>query len=238
MPSLNKIVLIGRLTRDPEQRTSTSGLTISTFTIAVDRQYKDSQSGERKTDFFRCKAFRQTADFIGQYVTKGRLVAVDGRVEINEVVGQDGAKRYFTDVVCDRVELLESREAAGGGGGYDDNEGDSYQAAAPRPAPKPQPRDDDNGYFDDDEEPAPRAARAAAPGSAQRPGSQSGSRAQTGARRIELPRRRFRRQRPVRRRINRPNKANRASGSPFQHNRRESRTFSPHPLPQGEGTMR
>ena len=169
MPSLNKIVLIGRLTRDPEQRTSTSGLTISTFTIAVDRQYKDSQTGERKTDFFRCKAFRQTADFVGQYVTKGRLVAVDGRVEINEVVGQDGAKRYFTDVACDRVELLDSQRDTDGGGSYGDSNGGGYSNAPTRSAPSaPKPaaaQEEDDGYFDDEEPaPAPRQpARAAAP---------------------------------------------------------------------------
>ncbi len=167
MPSLNKIVLIGRLTRDPEQRTASTGLTISSFTIAVDRQYKD-QSGERKTDFFRCKAFRQTADFVGQYVTKGNLVAVEGRVEINEVEGQDGAKRYFTDIVCDRVEQLQPRDSAGGS--YDEG-GGGYNAPAPRTtaaAPAPKPRSDDNGYFDDDEEPARAAPRAAAAAPAQR----------------------------------------------------------------------
>ena len=165
MPSLNKIILVGRLTRDPEPRTTTSGLTIATFSIAVDRQYKD-QGGERKTDFFRCKAFRQTADFVTQYVTKGNLVAVEGRVEINEVVGQDGAKRYFTDVVCDRVEQLQPRE--GGGGSYDE-EGGGYSAAPQRnAAPASKARGgDDEGYFDDDE-PAPRPARAAAPAPAQR----------------------------------------------------------------------
>ena len=172
MPSLNKIVLIGRLTRDPEQSYTASNLSIAKFTIAVDRQYKDSQTGERKTDFFDCRAFRQTADFVSQYITKGQLVAVEGRVEINKVAGQDGNARYFTNVVCDRVESLQGRGEesgadAGGGGGYG-NAAPAARNGGGRPA-----QQDDN-YFDDEEPaPAPRpAARAAAPRSeapAQRP---------------------------------------------------------------------
>ena len=165
MPSLNKIILVGRLTRDPEQRFTASNLSIATFTIAVDRQYKDSQTGERKTDFFRCKAFRQTADFVTQYVTKGQLVAVEGRVEINEVVGQDGVKKYFTDVVCDRVESLQGRDDNAGGG----DSGGGYNAAPSTRNGGGRASQQDDGYFDDEDDaapaPAPRQAapRAAAP---------------------------------------------------------------------------
>src|SRR5687768_3356586 len=102
MPSFNRVILIGRLTRDPELRYTASGLATTTFSIAVDRRFK-GPDGEKKTDFFRCKAWRQQAEFVSTYIQKGRLVAVDGRIEINEVVGQDGNKRYFTDIVCDTV---------------------------------------------------------------------------------------------------------------------------------------
>ena len=161
MPSLNKIVLIGRLTRDPEQSYTASNLSVVKFTIAVDRPYKDSQTGERKTDFFNCRGFRQTADFVSQYITKGQLVAVEGRVEINKVAGQDGNPRYFTDVVCDNVQSLQARGEEGGGdsgGGYG-NAAPATRGGGGRPA-----QQDDN-YFDDEEPaPAPRpAARAAAP---------------------------------------------------------------------------
>lgn len=164
MPSLNKIILVGRLTRDPEQSYTASNLSVVKFTIAVDRQYKDSQTGERKTDFFNCRGFRQTADFVSQYITKGQLVAVDGRVEINKVQGQDGNPRYFTDVVCERVESLQGRGENDGGG---DSEGGGGYSAAPaaRNGGGGRPAQQDDGYFDDEPAPAPRQqpARAAAP---------------------------------------------------------------------------
>ncbi|HVF10339.1 MAG TPA: single-stranded DNA-binding protein, partial [Abditibacteriaceae bacterium] len=97
MPSLNRVILVGRLTRDPELRYTAGGLAVTSFTIAVDRRYKNSQTGERQTDFLRCKAWRQRAEFVANYVTKGRLVAVDGSIEISEVIVQDGQKKYFTD---------------------------------------------------------------------------------------------------------------------------------------------
>lgn len=166
MPSLNKIVLIGRLTRDPEQSYTASNLSIAKFTIAVDRQYKDTQTGERKTDFFDCRAFRQTADFVSQYITKGQLVAVDGRVEINKVPGQDGNTRYFTNVVCERVESLQGRGDDSGSGGGGDSDGGSYSAApAARNGGGAQPAQQDDGYFEDEPAPAPRQqpARSEAP---------------------------------------------------------------------------
>ncbi len=172
MPSLNKVILVGRLTRDPEQSYTASNLSIAKFSIAVDRQYKDTQTGERKTDFFDCRAFRQTADFVSQYITKGQLVAVEGRVEINKVQGQDGNARYFTNIVCDRVESLQGRGDDSGGG---DSGGGGYNAApASRNGGGGGRSSQDDNYFDDEEPaPAPRpAARPAAPRSeapAQRP---------------------------------------------------------------------
>ena len=169
MPSLNKIILVGRLTRDPEQSYTASNLSIVKFSIAVDRQYKDSQTGERKTDFFNCKAFRQTADFVSQYITKGQLVAVEGRIEINKIQGNDGNPRYFTDVVCDRVESLQGRGDSEGGG---DSDGGGYSAA---PAARSgggggRSSQQDDGYFDDEPAPAPRGpARAAAPARSEAP---------------------------------------------------------------------
>ena len=172
MPSLNKVILVGRLTRDPEQSYTASNLSIAKFSIAVDRQYKDSQTGERKTDFFDCRAFRQTADFVSQYITKGQLVAVEGRIEINKVAGQDGNARYFTNIVCDRVESLQGRGEEGGseaGGGYNN------AAPAARNGGGGRSSQQDDNYFDDEEPaPAPRPTPrvAAAPRSeapAQRP---------------------------------------------------------------------
>jgi single-strand DNA-binding protein len=148
MPSLNKVILVGRLTRDPEMRYTTSGLAVTTFSLAVDRRYK-SQSGEKQTDFFRCKAWRQKAEFISNYVTKGRLVAVEGSIETSEVVGQDGQKKYYTDIVCENIEILESQrdggERAAGGG---------YNAAAQQgggPAAEYSGGGGGNGYYPDDD---------------------------------------------------------------------------------------
>ncbi|RYG70495.1 single-stranded DNA-binding protein [bacterium] len=157
MPSLNKVVLIGRLVRDPELRYTSAGLAVASFSIAVDRVAKN-QDGTKKTDFFRCNAWRQKAEFVSNYVQKGRLVAVDGRIELNEYTDKDGMKRFSTDIVCDNVELLDSNrdgagEAAPAAGGYGGGRA-------------PQDNVDDGGYFPD-EEPAPR--RPAAPQPAARP---------------------------------------------------------------------
>jgi single-strand DNA-binding protein len=131
MASLNKVILIGRLTADPELRYTQSEIPVVEFRIAVDRPFKNA-SGEKTTDFFRCKAWRQTAEFVNNYIKKGRLVAAEGRIENNEFTGQDGVKKYFTDIVCDRVEPLDSardREAGADTGGY--------AAAPPAAAPAP-----------------------------------------------------------------------------------------------------
>ena len=130
MASLNKVILIGRLTADPELRYTTSDIAVAEFRIAVDRPFK-SASGEKKTDFFRCKAWRQTAEFVNNYVKKGNLVAVEGRVEINEFTGQDGVKKYFTDIVCDQVQGLTSRSESGG------SDTGGYAAVSPAAAPAP-----------------------------------------------------------------------------------------------------
>ena len=165
MPSFNRVILIGRLTRDPELRYTAGGLAVTKFAIAVDRRFKNPQ-GERVTDFFDCSAFRQTAEFVSNYVSKGRLVAVDGRIEMNDVTGADGQKRRYTNIICDTVETLDSaRDGAGG-------EGDMGHASAAPPQQAAPPADD---YYPE-EESAPRAAapaRAAAPKAA--PAAANGS---------------------------------------------------------------
>jgi len=130
MPSFNKVILIGRLTRDPELRYTAGGLAVTKFAIAVDRRFKNQQ-GERVTDFFDCTAWRQKAEFVANYVTKGRLVAVEGVIEFNEAVGQDGQKRRYTNIVCDNVETLDSQRDGGeGGGNYGANAGGANAGGA------------------------------------------------------------------------------------------------------------
>lgn len=98
---LNCIVLMGRLVKDPELRTTTSGTEVATFTVAVDRPYK--QGGETVTDFIKCKAWRQTATFVGQYFAKGRMIAVQGSLQSREYEDKNGNKRTDWEVVADNV---------------------------------------------------------------------------------------------------------------------------------------
>lgn len=148
MPSFNRVFLIGRLTKEPEMKYTASGLAVTTFTLAVDRKFKDAD-GNKKTDFLRCKAWRNKAEFISSYVPKGRLVAVEGSIETSEGTGNDGQKRYFTDIVVDNVEILESDR--NGQSGTDDG-----RIPDERPAPRPRqsyPTEDeynDNNPFLDD----------------------------------------------------------------------------------------
>lgn len=111
---LNRIVLIGRLTRDPEVSTGQSGVSMAKFSIAVDRPTKNRDTGEKETDFIDIVAFRQTADFVGQYLGKGRLVGVDGRLQIRRWTAQDGTQRRNAEVVADSVQGLD-RAAQGDG---------------------------------------------------------------------------------------------------------------------------
>lgn len=114
---LNRIVLIGRLTKDPESQYTPNGIALAKFRIAVDRPTKNPETGERETDFIDVVAWRRTAEFVTQYMTKGRLVAVDGRLQIRSWVAQDGSKRYATEVVADNVEGLDRpREGEAGAG--------------------------------------------------------------------------------------------------------------------------
>jgi len=104
---LNRIVLIGRLTKDPESSYTPNGIALAKFRIAVDRPTKNAETGEKETDFIDIVAWRRTAEFVTQYITKGRLVAVEGRLQIRNFVGQDGQRRYFTEVVADNVQGLD-----------------------------------------------------------------------------------------------------------------------------------
>lgn len=112
---LNRIVLIGRLTRDPELRSTTSGIPVCTFTLAVDRSFK-SASGERETDFINIVVWRQQGENCATYLSKGKLAAVDGRLQIRTYEAQDGSKRTAAEVVADNVRFLSPRDGSGGGG--------------------------------------------------------------------------------------------------------------------------
>jgi single-strand DNA-binding protein len=105
---MNKAFLIGRLTRDPELRYSSSNAAIVNFSIAIDRQYTNSQ-GQRETDFINIVAFQKQAENIKKYVSKGSLVAVDGRIQTRNYEDKDGKRVYVTEVVADRVQFLDTK---------------------------------------------------------------------------------------------------------------------------------
>ena len=121
---LNKIILMGRLTRDPELRRTGSGTAVTSFSLAVDRDFK-SQSGEKETDFIDVVAWRSTAEFVAKYFTKGRMAVVEGRLQIRDWTDKDGNKRRTAEVVADNIYFGDSKRD-GNGGGY--NDGPSYSA--------------------------------------------------------------------------------------------------------------
>ena len=108
---LNRIILIGRLTRDPELRYVPSGQPVASFTLAVDRAFVNQQ-GERGTDFIDIVAWRRLAEQVTQHLSKGRLVAVEGRLQIRSYETQDGQKRKVAEVVADAVRFLDRKGAA------------------------------------------------------------------------------------------------------------------------------
>ncbi|MCI8593844.1 MAG: single-stranded DNA-binding protein [Oscillospiraceae bacterium] len=116
---LNKIMLMGRLTRDPELRYTQSGTPVASFSLAVDRDFKNKETGEKTTDFIDIVVWRQTAEFVSKYFTKGRMAVVEGRLQIRDWTDKDGGKRRSAEVVADNVYFGDSRrDGDGGGSGY------------------------------------------------------------------------------------------------------------------------
>jgi single-strand binding protein len=106
---LNRVVLIGRLTKDPELRYTPNGVAVANFTLAVDRNFKNAQ-GERDTDFIPCVVYRQLAELVTNYLAKGKLAAVDGRIQVRSFTGQDGQKRWVTEIIAEDVRFLSPKD--------------------------------------------------------------------------------------------------------------------------------
>jgi len=106
---LNRVILIGRLTKDPELRYTQTGIAVTTFTLAVDRNFKNSQ-GERDTDFIPCVVYRQLAELCANYLAKGKLASVDGRLQIRSYDGNDGQRRWVTEVIAENVQFLSPKD--------------------------------------------------------------------------------------------------------------------------------
>ena len=169
---LNHIVIMGRLTRDPELRRTGSGIPVASFSVAVDRDFGKNENGEKETDFIDCVAWRNTAEFVSKYFTKGRMAVVSGRLQIRGWTDKDGNKRRTAEVVADNVYFGDSKRdgdsgsyASGntyggnayGGNSYGGNSygGNAYSApAAPSfggyPAPAANPASDFAMLDDDD----------------------------------------------------------------------------------------
>lgn len=105
---INRIVLVGRLTRDPEMRHTQSGIAVTRFTLACDRPFS-GQNGNSETDFIDCVVWRKQAENVAQYLSKGSMAGVDGRLQISSYEGQDGQRRYRAEVVADSVRFLQSK---------------------------------------------------------------------------------------------------------------------------------
>ena len=107
---INRVVLTGRLTKDPEMKYTQTGIAVTRFTLAVNRAFKSSE-GEQQADFINCVAWRKQAENVANYLSKGSLVGVDGRIQTSNFEGQDGKRIFMTDVVAESVQFLESKNA-------------------------------------------------------------------------------------------------------------------------------
>ena len=105
---MNKIMLIGRLTKDPELRYTQSGTAVASFTLAVDRRFPN-QNGEREADFINCVAWNKSAEFVANYFTKGKQMALEGRLQVRSYDGDDGKRRWVTEVVVEQMEFVGSK---------------------------------------------------------------------------------------------------------------------------------
>ena len=161
---MNKVLLIGRITKDPEIRYSQNGTPQVMFTLAVDRGIRDA-NGNRQADFISCVAWRGQADFISRYIRKGYLMSVEGRIQTRNYQGQDGQMRYVTEVILDQVENLQPRdnEAVGNQPNtyqqpvqqpqqqtYQGYQNPTYGAPYQQPAPQPQSAPQSFDVADDD----------------------------------------------------------------------------------------
>lgn len=125
---MNKVILIGRLSRDPELRTTPTNVSVATFSIAVSRPYTPN-GGQQETDFINCVVWRRQAENLARYCHKGSQIAVEGRIQTRNYTANDGTKRYVTEVMCDNITFLGSR-ADNNGGNTMLYPQDSYQAPA------------------------------------------------------------------------------------------------------------
>lgn len=142
---INKVIIMGRLTADPELRQTPSGVATCRFTVAVDRGYKSKETGEKQADFIRVTAWRATAEFVGKYFSKGKMIIVEGSLRNSDYTDQNGVKHYSMDVQADNVSFGESKGQAANA--------ENAQAAQPtQTAPAPSGQQQELGDLGDFEE--------------------------------------------------------------------------------------
>ncbi len=146
MASINKVILIGNLGRDPEVRYTPNGAAVCNVSVATTRNWKDKNSGDKveETEWHRVVFYDRLAEIAGEYLKKGRPVYVEGRLKTRKWADKDGKDNYTTEIVAEQMQLLGGREGGGGGGGYGGQSGgDDYSQEAPvasnRPAARPAP---------------------------------------------------------------------------------------------------
>lgn len=164
MASVNKVIIVGNLGRDPETRSFPNGDQVANVTIATTDRYKDKTSGEMKeiTEWHRVSFFGRLAEIAGQYLRKGSQVYVEGSLRTRKWTDKDGIEKYSTEIRADSMQMLGSRQGMGGGGGGDDGGYDAPQqrsapaarapAAAPRQAPAAAPAKSSSGFDDMDDD--------------------------------------------------------------------------------------
>lgn len=121
---LNKVIIMGRLTRDPDFKQTQSGVAMCKFSVAVERQFKDKVTGERQTDFLDCTAFRGTAEFISRYFAKGNMILVEGNIQNNNYTDNSGVKHYSNNIMVENVSFCGGK-----------NENSTSQPDSEQPAP-------------------------------------------------------------------------------------------------------
>jgi single-strand DNA-binding protein len=134
---MNKVILVGRLTADPELRQTQSGVSSCRFTVAVDRRFADKNTGERQADFITCVAWRQTAEFVSRYFNKGKMICVEGSLRNNNYQDRNHPEvtHYTMDIFVDNVEFVGGKNENGGSQGGYQNSNNNYQAPPQQNAP-------------------------------------------------------------------------------------------------------
>ena len=145
---MNKVILMGRLTRDVEMRQTPNGVSVARFSIAVDRRFS-GKDGQRQADFINCVAWRQTGEFIARYFQKGSMIAVVGSIQSRSWDGQDGKRQYATEVIIDNAFFTGSKNESGSGatqqmGAYQSNFNNSFEAPSEPQSSQPA----DSGFVD------------------------------------------------------------------------------------------